>query len=68
MRTEAEAALIARLGRLFLLALMRGLGLDVQSAIESVEVSTQDTSMVFDKVPISQAELVALIGRMAGSE
>ena len=68
MRSEAEAALLARLGRLFLLAFMRGLGLDVQTAIESVEVAAEETAMVFDSIPISEAELVALIGRMAGSE
>jgi hypothetical protein len=68
MSNDGEAALLARLGRLFLLAFMRGLGLDVQSAIESVEVSTQGAAMVFEDIPISQEELVGLIGRMAGSE
>ena len=38
------------------------------TAIDNVEVSTESTAMVFSNVPISQPELVALIGRMAGSE
>jgi len=68
MQSAAQATLLSRVGRFFILALMRGLGLDVQAAIDRVETGADGSAMVFRNIPVSEDEVVALIRRMAVSE
>ena len=68
MQSAAQAVLLSRVGRFFILALMRGLGLDVQAAIDRVETGSDGPEMVFRNIPVSEDEVVALIRRMAVSE
>ena len=68
MASESQAGLLSRVGRFFILAFMRGLGLDVQAGIESMEIGTEGPAMVFRNIPVREEEIVALIQRMAVSE
>jgi hypothetical protein len=68
MNTPEEALLLSRLGRFFLLALVRGLGLDLQATVNSAQVVSDGNAMVFDGVPVSQAELTALVKRLVGAD
>jgi hypothetical protein len=68
LATEAQAALFARLGRVFVLSFMRSLGLDTSGLRESLEIGAVGTQLEFRGVIVTEAELEEVVRRIGGIE
>jgi hypothetical protein len=61
LRSEREAALFGRVGRFFVIILVRALGLDGPAVQESVEITVEENLVRFTGIPISREELVDVL-------
>jgi len=66
LRSERDAALFGRVGRLFVIVFVRALGLEAENLRESVRVESRGAQVVFSGIPLGRDELVAAIRRVAG--
>ncbi|TVQ17444.1 MAG: hypothetical protein EA382_18885 [Spirochaetaceae bacterium] len=64
-RNERDAALFARVGRVFVVLLVRALGLDAASAQAQTRIAVSGTSVEFSGIPMTPEELVAVIRSLA---
>lgn len=63
LRSERDAALFGRIGRLFVIVFVRALGLD-GSAVQRTAIEVEGSSVVFTNIPMSRSELVVAIRRI----
>lgn len=66
MRTQQEAALFSRLGRLFVILFVRALGLDPVAAREQAVITAEGNRVFFSNIPMSEQELVMVISTFTG--
>jgi len=66
LRTERDAVLFGRVGRLFVIVFARALGLEAANLRDSVRVEARGADVVFAGIPLGRDELVAAIRRVAG--
>ncbi len=62
---ERDAALFARVGRVFVVLLVRALGLDAASAQAQTRIAVSGTRVEFTEIPMTPEELVAVIRTLA---
>ncbi|MFW6288786.1 MAG: hypothetical protein ACOC2Q_03300, partial [Spirochaetota bacterium] len=68
LRSERDAALFGRIGRLFVIVFVRSLGLESDAAQSGAVIEVDGASVVFSGIPMRREELTAAIGRMTGAE
>ncbi len=68
MRSERDAALFGRIGRLFVIVFVRALGLDSSAAQAGAVIEVEGASVVFSGIPMQRDELTAAISRITGAE
>lgn len=66
-RTAREAELFGRVGRFFVIVLVRALGLDSAAAQERTVIEVADERVVFSEIPMSREELVGLLRSLSGA-
>lgn len=67
-RTPQEAALFGRIGRLFVIIFVRALGLDPTAAREEAEITASGNRVLFSGIPMTNEELVQVIGQFVRQE
>lgn len=66
LRSERDAALFGRIGRLFVIVFVRALGLDSEAVQRAAVIDVEGSSVVFAGIPMSRAELVGAIQLLSG--
>lgn len=67
LRSERDAALFGRIGRLFVVVFVRSLGLDSEAIQREVAIDVEGSSVVFSDIPMRRAQLVRAIQRLSGA-
>ncbi|MFW5738291.1 MAG: hypothetical protein ACOCYX_05210 [Spirochaetota bacterium] len=67
LRSERDAALFGRIGRLFVIVFVRALGLDSEAVQQAAVIEVDESSVVFAGIPMSRAELAGAILRVTGA-
>lgn len=68
LRSERDASLFGRLGRLFVLVFVRSLGIDGARVQQEARIDVEGARVVFSGVPVQRDELVGVIRRLGGAE
>ena len=66
LRSERDAVLFGRLGRLFVTLFVRALGLDMAGARQESTVAVEGPAVVFRNIPMTLDELAEVVRRIAG--
>lgn len=67
LRSERDAALFGRIGRLFVIVFVRALGLDSEAVQQAAVIEVTGSNVVFTGIPMSRAELARAIVRVTGA-
>ena len=68
LRSGRDAAFFGRIARLFVVVLVRSLGLDSTAVQAGVTIQVDGPRVIFSGIPVQRSELVGVIRRFAGTE
>ncbi|MFW5689794.1 MAG: hypothetical protein ACOC1U_09490, partial [Spirochaetota bacterium] len=68
LRTERDAALFGRIGRVFVLLFVRALGLESESVQAQAVIEVEGASVVFSGIRMTRDELVNAVRNLAGGD